>query len=130
MDSDFDCGLDQFAINPRCVAAQTLIRRTNAAGTLEKIDAPQQYDAALDQEMEEICTQVDHLFEMGNPPNGSNRDTDTTRQVFLIYYKHICSPKFQDQMSRISPARMTNILHSFQIMKAVDHKPYNPELAK
>ncbi|KAG6849737.1 hypothetical protein H0H93_005630 [Arthromyces matolae] len=134
IDSDIaiDCGQDQFASDARCVSAPTLIRRNNdddkvKAQRDEFNKLAQLDDAALDTRMGILEAEAKKLLEAAYPwsvPLARAYNTLTTSDSYNFFR----SSNFQNLMSRITTARLTEIISSFGMLRS--NTPHDFQLTK
>ncbi|KAG6848577.1 hypothetical protein H0H93_015749 [Arthromyces matolae] len=124
MTSDFDCGLDQFANDPRCVAAPTLVPRNlspdedaHLAGINAQLhhfyELGEQGDVTLDERKTIIETQIPHLEALINDPEASFELKDEAIKAYIWCFS---SEAFQHLAHKISSELLTIALLSIGVM--------------
>ncbi|KAG6849306.1 hypothetical protein H0H93_009574 [Arthromyces matolae] len=128
MTSDFDCGLDQFANDPRCVAAPTLLPRNwsqeREDAQLAEIHAQlqsfyelaEQGDVPVDRGKSIVKTEIERLEQLMNDPEASFMLKDAAVKTYIELFS---SKHFQSLAHEISSDLMTSALWSLGEMDSL-----------
>ncbi|KAG6848578.1 hypothetical protein H0H93_015750 [Arthromyces matolae] len=126
-DNDIDCELDQFASNPRCVAAPTLIRRTDFGPTIDRfktqlakfrkllLAAPADKSAPLEC-LEILGDQVPLVEYFENNFEVSPEVREVALEAYSEYFKFLSTPWFRGAMEKMPVEKLGGVLIAYEIL--------------